>query len=119
MDDQFQPTELLFRAVLPRDMYWKETGEPTSAAFKDSKGLSVDRDGGRSREDAADFLQTHLSGAVVHITVDDCVKCDALVQYDPKPDNNWHSLILRSNEQPELTRHQAKFLAQCAVVYRR
>lgn len=36
-------SEILFKAIKPLEHFWKG-GHPSSAAFKDSKGLSVDRD---------------------------------------------------------------------------
>ncbi len=50
MTDQFEANEKLFRAVYPPNiipMFWKENGEISSAAFKDKKGLSVERAGNR------------------------------------------------------------------------
>lgn len=118
MDDHFEPEELLFRSVKPEGIYWKASGELTSAAFKDSHGLSVDRGGDRPSEDAAEFLYCRIPGVIVHITVEACIECSAITKYDPQPDDYWHSLILRSEETPQLTASQARHLAQCATIER-
>ena len=119
MDDQFRPDERLFRAVMPREELWKASGVPSSAVFKDSKGVSVDRDGGRSSEETADFLLLHHKGAAVYVTYAACEDCMALVRYCPTDENIWHSEIYRSDKSPQLSRSQARYLALHAVVFRR
>jgi hypothetical protein len=52
-------SEILYKAIKPIDHLWKQ-GSPSSAAFKDSKGLSVDRDGGRTKSDCISVLQIGL-----------------------------------------------------------
>lgn len=42
--------EILNRAIKPFPNWWKlDVNRPSSAAFKDSRGVSVDRDGGRNQ----------------------------------------------------------------------
>ena len=46
MDNTFEPSEKLYRAVYPpeiADIFWKRDGSISSAAFADPHGLSVDR----------------------------------------------------------------------------
>ncbi len=119
MDDQFRLDECLFRAVFSKDLL-KSTGKPSSAAFKDphNGGLSVERDGGRSLEAAADGLQAHLRGAAVYVTVSTCYECKALVRYSPSPQNKYHSEIHSSDNVKLLSNSQAKHLADNAVVFR-
>ena len=48
MAELFDMYERLYRAVYPPNimpLFWKEDGQLSSAAFKDKKGLSVERDG--------------------------------------------------------------------------
>ena len=49
MTELFDMYERLYRAVYPPNImpFWKKNGQLSSAAFKDKKGLSVERDGGR------------------------------------------------------------------------
>lgn len=114
MDDYFEPTEKLFRAVLPEGIFWREDGTLTSAAFKDPNGLSVDRDGGRALKEAVSFLQHHLAGQIVWVTVADCNEVHALVRYLPVEDNIYHSEIHKDEQKKLLSKAQARSLASSA-----
>ena len=57
MDNFFPSDEKLYRAVLPYEMFLREDGSLTSAAFRDRKGLSVDRGNDRPDLDAAAFMR--------------------------------------------------------------
>lgn len=118
MNDKFRLDECLFRAVFPKDLL-KSSGKPSSAAFKDphNGGLSVDRDGGRSLQEASAFLQAHLRGAAVYVTVANCLECKAQVRYCPSPSNIYHSEIHSNEREKLLSNSQAKYLADNAVVF--
>lgn len=46
-----EPQETLYRGVLINPFVWNdETNRPSSAAFKQTSSLSVDREGGRCKE---------------------------------------------------------------------
>jgi hypothetical protein len=48
VNNEVSNNEWLYRMVLNKPNYWKENeNRVSSAAFKDSKGVSVDRDGER------------------------------------------------------------------------
>ena len=114
MDDYFEPTEKLFRAVLPEGIFWREDGTLTSAAFKDDNGLSVDREGGRSLAEAVAFIQQHLDGQIVWVAVSDCNAKKALVRYLPVEGNAYHSEIHRDEQRKRLSDSQAKYLSRAA-----
>lgn len=116
MDSIFQPTESLLRAVRPGGMYWKSNGSLSSAAFKDKAGLSVDRTGDRSLNDAVAFIRAHLKGTVVYVTVPECETANVKLFYLPLPDNEFHSEIHRDETRAELTTSQAKRLAAIAHI---
>ncbi len=116
MDDHFEPEELLFRSIKPQDSFWKENGELTSAAFKDVKGASVDRAGGRSVEESAKTLHSRKSGTIVSVYVSDCMDCHASVFYRPEIDNRWHSEIHQSESVVKLSGSQLKHLARAAKI---
>lgn len=111
--------EKLLRAVwkerIPR--LWNEkTNRPSSAAFKDSKGLSVDRAGGRSDADAVEYAKAHLQGVMTAATVDMCREIKASPKYLPSRSNPYHSEIHGSDWQVPLSPEQALFLAQHVVI---
>lgn len=116
MDDTFLQTEKLLRAVRPMNMYWKQDGSLSSAAFKDKAGLSVDRTGNRTLDAAVLFTQSHLSGTIVYVTVSECENAKVKLRYLPLPDNVFHSEIHRDEEHVELTKSQAKHLASVAHI---
>ena len=76
MDNNFSLTEKLYRAVLPTDMFWKDNGKVSSAAFLSRKGgCSVDR--GFFRDDNAvvlDMEKRNLKGDIIAVTVLNCRK---------------------------------------------
>lgn len=115
MPHQFNDDELLLRAVLSRPWFWKD-GKLSSAALKDSKGLSVDRTYNRPLDEAISYMLQHLTGSVVTFSMDDCKAVNAVVKYCPIEENIYHSEIHGSEEQPRLSSPQAKELALRASV---
>lgn len=123
MDIPFYETELLYRGVLPDDVFWKEDGTLSSAVFKtrqSNEGVSVDRQMDRSEEEALEFCKKHLHGTIVTVSVADVHECGAEVRADPIEDTNpFHALIVRTLDRFDLTRGQSKKLASAAkIVYR-
>ena len=114
MPHHFNDNELLLRAVLPRPWFWKD-GKLSSAALKDSNGLSVDRTYNRTLDESIAYMLQNLTGSVVTFTLDDCNAVNAVVKYRPTH-NIYHSEIHGSIEQPRLSSPQAKELALRAKV---
>lgn len=115
MDANFALTELLLRVVRPDDVYWKEDGTLSSAAFKDPNGLSVNRTGDNTLSEAVEIMRaTPLVGTIVYVTVPECHDVDATIIYAPKEGNDYHSEIHRSPDIVLLNKRQAKQLAKCA-----
>ena len=51
LPEKIESEEQLYRAIPNKPQLWKDSdGRPTSAIFKDSQGVSVDRDGKRNKE---------------------------------------------------------------------
>lgn len=118
MNDVFGKEEYLLRAVFPeskRPDYWSN-GHLSSAAFKDSKGLSVDRTGTRSLHDSVECIRKHLNGFIVSLTVTACYSVHAELIYLPSASNPFHSEIHGSKTQIELTPYQAFFLSRKARI---
>lgn len=113
---QIGENELLLRAVRPWPRFWKD-GRLSSAALKDSQGLSVDRTYDRSLETAIAYMQQHLSGDIVTFTLDACRSVGAVVLYRPTT-NIFHCEIHGGSDSVVLSPLQAKELAECAnIVY--
>lgn len=90
-------SEFIYRA-LHFPTAWVED-LPTSAAFKDSKGVSVDRDGGRVESDIIQRL-IELKGAnsgIIKIQVCECRAVSNIeVEADPIQENIYHALVIQS-----------------------
>jgi len=57
LNDEIEDSEFLYRGVVTQNRDF-ENDRPTSATFKDSKGVSVDRDGGREDKYCVNHLKT-------------------------------------------------------------
>ena len=115
MNNQFKDTELLLRAVLPSEIYW-ENGSLSSAAFKDRRGLSVDRVYDRNLQEAVVKMKTTLRGSIVSVFVGDCRNVSACVKYLPSQSNRYHCEIHHNKKVKLLDEVQAKYLATVAQV---
>lgn len=124
----------IYRRVKSKPIFMKD-GRPTSALFKDSKGVSVNRDAGReigtiiAEEERLHIL--YNSGltneeiqekgeelrAIVELTSEQCDSVEACVIPDPIPgENENHALIQKSETEILLSKSQARNLAKMARV---
>ncbi len=115
MDENFKSDESLYRAVLPKDMFWKKDGTLSSAAFFDKKGLSVDRGYYRPDIEVVDFMHEILNGSIVSFKVEECNQVNAKVKYLPSRNNKYHSEV-HGKETKELSNKQRKYLATHAKI---
>lgn len=81
--------ENVIRRVRSKPMFF-HNGRPSSALFKDSNGVSVNKD--------------------------ICIEKNVCVIADPLEENVYHALLQRSENEVELTAGQAKALARNAIV---
>ena len=119
MDRRFEAGEKLYRAVYPpsvAELFWKENGQISSAAFADKRGLSVDRGYGRSDSEAVSCMLERLQGRIVSLTVGQCRDTGAEVLYLPSAANPYHSEIHGDKNTPALSKLQRRRLALCAVL---
>jgi hypothetical protein len=115
MDDEFGSDERLYRKVRPLAQFWDaERQRPTSGAFKDKDGLSVDRQGQRQNNDAISQLNRRLplDGAIVSLEYQEATKIPVLVMYKPLLENEFHSEIYDSPDKVTLSLIKARALAQ-------
>jgi hypothetical protein len=113
--------EMLFRAAKNLPTVWDdEKGRPSSALFKDSKGLSVDRDGGRTKEAITqsfkDTFGANQLKAVVYLEAGFCYDLETEIYYLPISQNKYHAEIHNSNDRPRLTQSKAKKMAENCVI---
>ena len=119
MDNTFYDDEKLYRAVFPPekiDFFWKKDGSISSAALKDSKGLSVERGYYRGIECVVESMSEFFTGFIVSLTVGECRSVNASVIYKPTERSKFHSEIHGSSSQIVLSPHQRHYLARRAKV---
>lgn len=99
----------------------KNSDIPTSAIFKDSNGISVDRDGKREEINIVNSFKKRFPDfkAIVKVKTYDCknlqvgnVKISLLVLAKPLENNIYHAEIHQSKEKAALTSGQARALAK-------
>ena len=103
MNATISKDEFLYRGVI--ELNWDyHNNRPTSAVFKDSKGVSVDRDNFRQEIDCVDFLlsKKHFF-AVCKIQTKKIFELDAIAKYLPIEDNEFHSEIHDSSEKVQMS----------------
>lgn len=110
--------EILYRAIKPFPNWWKsEIKRPSSAAFKDSRGVSVDRDARRTSDVVVKELRNRFSvRAVVSISVAECREFNTYPIGKPLPNQPEHAEIHRSESEIELTNSQARNLSKAARI---
>lgn len=117
MDNSFEDTERLYRAVYPpshSEMYWKKDGSLSSSAFADRNGLSVERSYHRKSEEIVEKMKESFSGCIISLSVRDCRDVDAVVKYLPSKNSAYHSEIHRSDTVVLLSKSQRVHLAAVA-----
>ena len=63
MDNNFRPDEKLFRAVKNKPVFWNiKTNRVSSAIFKDSHGVSVNRSGDRTDVESVRAMKNKYAG---------------------------------------------------------
>jgi hypothetical protein len=110
--------EILYRAVKPFPNWWKpEENKPSSAVFKDSRGVSVDRGAGRPSSEAVEELRNRFPvRAVVSISVALCRGFGTHPVAKPLPNQLEHAEIHKSESEIELTNGQARKLSKAAKI---
>ncbi len=124
----------IYRRVRSKPIFM-HNGRPSSALFKDSQGVSVNIDGGRTQEEIImdeerlhrlynqELTQEEIERnegelcAIISLRKEQCESANVCVIMDPiEGENIYHALIQRSETEITLTRGQAKMLAREALV---
>lgn len=111
-ESEIQDNEILYRAIHPS--FWNfEEDRPTSALFKDKKGVSADRDGERSQSDAVNFLlQSRKNFGAGKLNAGQTRNIGTYLKPDKTPENDFHTLILESESKIQLSNGKAKKLSR-------
>ncbi|MGG6439539.1 hypothetical protein ETC01_04125 [Geobacillus sp. NFOSA3] len=122
MNPNIEPSEKLFRAVFPSIVWDDENNRPSSALFKDKRGVSVDRDGGRTVDSIISTFKNRFGDdklkGVVYVNAGFCMDIGTHLVYCPSRNNKYHSEIHDSQSKVLLSSAKARKLAlNCIVVY--
>ena len=115
-ESEIQDNEILYRAIHPN--FWNyEEDRPTSALFKDRKGVSVDRDGDRNKADAVNFLLTFRKNfGVGELNAGQTRNIGTYLKPDKIPENDFHALILESELKVQISNGKAKKLSRMIII---
>lgn len=110
LPSKIDDSEVLFRGII-EDFWDYESDRASSALFKDSKGVSVDRCFGRKTKDCLDFLvkKRHFP-RVASIETKVVRDLLAFVKHRPEPDNDFHCEIYNSEDLDKIGPSKAKKL---------
>jgi hypothetical protein len=102
--------EILYRAVPNNPIMWKfKMNRPSSAVFKDERGVSVDRDGGRNERQVIDDFNGRMPGrGLVSIKAKTCREIGTEPVARPLENNIYHAEIYDSDGGPQIARSKLK-----------
>ncbi|MEA3445309.1 MAG: hypothetical protein U9R19_11370 [Bacteroidota bacterium] len=108
--------EYLYRGIIEK--FWDyENNKPSSAIYKDSKGVSVDRDYNRNESDCIKkLIESKDFFAVCKIKKEKVVDNNAVVKYLPIDNNIYHSEIHDSEVKIQLKGSKPKKLRDNSFV---
>lgn len=111
--------EFLYRGII--ESFWDyENDRPSSAIYKDSKGVSVDREYHREEKVCIDnLLDVKPFFSICKIKKEKVLICNAITKYLPTEDNIYHSEIHDSEESIKIRGGKAKKLRDAShIVYK-
>ncbi len=108
--------EYLYRGII--ELNWDyDNNRPSSATFKDSKGVSVDRDNYREEKDCIDFHLSKISFfGICKIQTQKVKELNAIARYLPEENNIYHSEIHDSEEKIQLKGSKPKKIRDASQV---
>lgn len=127
----------VYRRVKNKPIYIKDNGF-TSALFKDSQGVSVNVDAGRTEKEVIEdeeclhnYYNRNLSNeeivergenliAILSLSKTQCEQANVYVKSDPiEGENENHALIQKTKDEIKLTKTQARQLAKMATIVKK
>ncbi|WP_143242267.1 hypothetical protein [Bhargavaea cecembensis] len=112
--------EILYRAIGPAPFHWStQANRPSSAAFYDKNGLSVDRKGNRDQEEIVELFSKRFKlKAVVSISAHTCMGIEVHPAAAPSRSNRWHAELHDSPDEKLIQKSKRLQLARlCRLVY--
>lgn len=107
--------EFLYRRIIKNPNFWKaDLNRHSSAAFKQSNGLSVDRQLNRDELKVIESIQKDSLKAISSISCKNCRSIPTYPNYDPLENNIYHAEIYGTPNNRNLTQSQYKKLSNLA-----
>lgn len=124
-DSYIEDKEVLYRAILKIMPEAIEDGKPKASIFMDSRGASVDREGGRTRENVIETLRNRFNRngkedkyrGVVTITAKQCRDAQTLPVPCKTKNNEFHAEIHESESEKMISLVKAMKLSQQCKLY--
>lgn len=113
--------EILYRKIHPLEIFWdNDKNRPSSAAYKDKKGLSVDMLSDRNENDVilsfiSRFGENKIK-SVVKVSVGICKSIELYPIYKPSKDNKYHCEIHDSENVILISNSKAKKLSEMVEI---
>ena len=118
LSSAFNDNEYLIRAVYPpskKAIYWNRNNKVSPVAFRDDKGLSVNRSGNETKDYIVNFSKERLDGLMYSATVKICQEFDIFICYKPSYTNIYHTELHGSSTSLPLTHLQSVKLANNVI----
>lgn len=120
LPDFIADKELLYHYIPMNPNLWKSNeNRPSSAAFKDSKGVSVDRDGDREEVMIIEWYKSRFDSirAIIRISAGKCRELETYPIARQLENNPYHAEIHDSNNRVSMKGSKPKKLAtNCEIV---
>lgn len=118
LDKKIPDTEKLYRVVKTYPNWWKlSTNRPSSAVFKDSNGVSVDRQGDRNQNDIINTLKSRfILKAILSVLTGKCIEIGTFPIYNPSQTNIYHAEIHESENKTLISSSKARRLSKMAEI---
>lgn len=111
LKEHIDDSEYLYRRIILNPNFWNfEKNQPTSAIFKDSNGVSVDRQGGRDENTIVQAFVKFPLRAIAKIQTITCRNLQTYTVYKPLEENIFHCEIYDSINKIPINSSKAKKL---------
>lgn len=123
MNKTIADTEFLYRGII-EEWFDKENNRISSAAFKDKKGVSVDRDGNERKEKECKEAILSIErkpprkpfDIVCKLLTKQVRESGAFVKHCPSINNKYHSEIHNSEKEIPISSSKARALSKIAQI---
>ena len=117
LNEHIEDAEFLYRRIILNPNFWDfEKQRPSSAIFKDSNGVSVDRQHKRVDNDIIEEYKAYEIRGIIKILTAVCRELDTHPVYKPIPDNMYHCEIHDSILKVQISSSKAKKLRDSSIL---